>query len=100
MRTIVRKRIRLIFRFVLLGLLFGLIVPKAALAIDVYGRIRGYVTDPSGAVIPGATVTVTNTDTGRSNSLTSASDGSFEFVQLPAPSSYDLRCEKEGFKAF
>ena len=39
--------------------------------------ISGTVTDPSGAVVPGATVVVTNTATSESVTLTTASDGSY-----------------------
>src|SRR5438552_11604093 len=74
--------------------------PASSKAVDVYARIRGTVTDPTGAVIAGAKVTATNTGTGLSATITSATDGSFEFLQLPAPSTYDLKCEKAGFKAF
>lgn len=72
----------------------------AASAIELTGNIRGVVTDPSGAVVAGATVTATNTQTGVSTKVTSNTDGSYEFVHLLAPSTYNVRCEKTGFKAF
>jgi hypothetical protein len=86
--------------FLVLGVLFILMGATSAKAIDVYATIRGVVTDPTGAVIPGAAVTVTNTGTGISKTATSARDGSYEFIQLPAPSTYDLKCEKSGFRAY
>jgi len=43
------------------------------------GRVTGSVADTTGALIPGATVTLTNIDTGAAQSRTTASDGSFNF---------------------
>ena len=83
-----------------LGLLLVLAAPMKTQAVDVNAKIRGTVTDPSGAVIAGATLTATNTGTGVSSATTSGTDGSYEFLQLPAPSTYDLKCEKSGFKIF
>src|SRR5580700_9840968 len=44
------------------------------------GRVVGTVADDTGALIPGATVTLTNLDTGIAQTRTSASDGSFSFA--------------------
>src|SRR5690348_7351941 len=52
-------------------------------AADVTGRIRGTVTDPSGAVVVGANVTATNAQTGVAYHATSNSTGGYEFLQLP-----------------
>jgi hypothetical protein len=43
------------------------------------GRVTGIVTDPSGAVVPGSTVKLINTDTGATLTLTAGSDGNFTF---------------------
>jgi hypothetical protein len=69
-------------------------------ADDVYGRIRGTVTDTSGAVIAGARITATNTDTGISKSVDSAPDGSYEFLQLAAPATYNVTVAQAGFRTF
>ena len=58
--------------------------------------LSGTVTDSSGAVIPGASVTATNTETGVSTKTTSDSSGSYTFPSLP-PGTYDLTVQKEGF---
>ena len=60
------------------------------------GTILGTVTDPSGGVIPGAKVTITNRGTGIvSNAVT---DGSGNYVMLDLiPGTYDVSGEKEGF---
>ncbi|HXH49772.1 MAG TPA: carboxypeptidase-like regulatory domain-containing protein [Terriglobia bacterium] len=76
-----------------------IISPRAALA-DVSARIQGTVTDPSGAVVPDVTVTVTNVATGLSRKVTSSSDGSFVALNLPAPAVYNVLAEKSGFKKF
>ena len=43
------------------------------------GRVIGTVADSSGAVIPGASVTLTNTDTGAKQTVTAGADGNFGF---------------------
>ena len=50
------------------------------------GTIAGTVTDQSGAVLPSATVTVTNKDTGASRVVQTGSDGAFSIPALPAGS--------------
>ena len=51
--------------------------PHAANAQAVTGSIEGHVTDPSGAVIPNATVTIRNTDFGTARTITTSRDGAF-----------------------
>ena len=80
------------------GLIALLLCGSVARADELYGKIRGTVDDPSGAVIPGARVTVTNTATGVSRSMTTPSSGDFEFVNLLAPAIYDVVIEKDGFR--
>jgi len=48
------------------------------------GEIRGSVTDPSGAVVPGATVTATDSATGVSTARTSSSTGDYDISPLDA----------------
>jgi hypothetical protein len=61
------------------------------------GAIAGYVKDPSGAVVPGATVTAVEEQTGVAVTVTSQPDGAFLVAQLP-PAIYRLSGEKTGFK--
>ena len=77
-----------ISRLTVLTLAIVMLAAGPTKADDVYGRIRGTVTDPSGAVIAGARITATNIDTGISKSVESAPDGSYEFLQLAAPATY------------
>jgi hypothetical protein len=51
------------------------------------GSVTCVVTDPAGAVIPGAQVTITNTATGETREVKSNSEGRFTFAQLQ-PSTY------------
>jgi hypothetical protein len=57
------------------------------------------VTDPSGAAVPDAAVTVTNEQTGVVNKATTDSAGSFNITHLD-PGTYDLAVEAKGFKHF
>ena len=63
------------------------------------GTITGRVTDQSGAVVPGATVTVTDVATKISKTSTSNKEGLFVFVDM-GPATYDIGIVKEGFKHF
>jgi hypothetical protein len=61
------------------------------------GAIRGSVTDPNGAVIPNATVQVTDQATGISRDLTSDSEGNYEVAALK-PGTYKVTVTASGFK--
>jgi Carboxypeptidase regulatory-like domain len=61
------------------------------------GALAGTVTDPSGGVIAGATVTVTNLATGQTRTASTNSSGSYQLSLLP-PSNYSVRFEAPGFK--
>jgi hypothetical protein len=58
--------------------------------------ILGQVTDASGAAIPGATVSITNRETGMRRSLNTDEEGRFNFPQL-TPGTYSVRVEAAGF---
>ena len=62
------------------------------------GSIVGAVTDPQGAVIDGARVTVTNLGTGQVIELTTNSAGAYNSGAL-APGSYRVQVSSRGFKA-
>jgi hypothetical protein len=63
------------------------------------GGINGTVTDTSGAVIPGAKITATDTSTGVSYHSVTSSAGSFLFVNV-IPASYSITVEAHGFGTF
>ena len=59
--------------------------------------IQGTVTDPTGAVIPGATLTLTDLGAAKVNTTTSDGNGLYNFNALP-PDQYSLAVSKSGFK--
>jgi hypothetical protein len=61
------------------------------------GSFTGTVTDTSGAVVPGATITAIEVDKGFSRTVLTLDDGSFEIPLLP-PGRYRLTAEKSGFE--
>jgi hypothetical protein len=61
------------------------------------GTITGTVRDPSGAVIPGATVTAQNTSTNATREVQSNETGSYSFAAMP-PGPYIVKSELQGFK--
>ena len=61
------------------------------------GALTGTVKDPSGAVIPNATVTLTSVDTGQARTTMTGADGVYRFSLLP-PGNYRVRIESSGFK--
>ena len=82
-----------------LGLLAILLLARAARADNLYGSIRGTVTDPSGAAVPDVDVTATNIATGTSQHVTTSATGAYSFLQL-AIGDYTLKVTKTGFQAF
>jgi hypothetical protein len=84
------------FACVVAMVLLLLLVPKPSLAQGV-SVILGTVKDLSGGSEPQAKVTVVNTDTNDTRTVTTGDDGSFRFPAL-VPGNYSLRVEKGGFK--
>src|SRR6185312_17123905 len=79
----------------LLGL--SLLLPLQSFGQAVYGSIFGTVTDPSGAVIPNAKVTVTNTRKGTSDTVTTDASGNYRVTHL-IPDLYQVKVESQGFE--
>src|SRR5260370_40728499 len=75
------RSVRWLCVFALL-LVFGFSVLPLA-AQDATGRIIGVVTDPTGAVVPRAKVTVTNVATGTKSETTSCAEGSYPALVAP-----------------
>ena len=82
------------------ALLFvSVLFSKAAFAQADVGTIVGYVTDPSGAVVSGAKVTVTNQGTKASRTVTTDAQGHYAFPSLvPAP--YSISVSAPGFQTY
>jgi Carboxypeptidase regulatory-like domain/TonB dependent receptor len=62
-----------------------------------FGEVTGRVTDPSGAVIPGASITLTNVNTSGVRNVITTEPGTYTFPSIP-PGVYRLRTELPGFK--
>ena len=86
------------WRRVVLGVLLAVSFSYAH-AIEVTARIKGTVTDPTGAVVPKATVTVTNSETGVVTTTTSSTSGDYIFPALPI-GTYNINVSAPGFKGF
>ncbi len=83
---------RLTFLLMILGVAASFAVAQAGNS----GTIRGTVTDPSGAVIPGATVRLTNALSGLKRTATADATGQFQFANVPYHP-YTLSVSAAGF---
>src|SRR3984957_12793024 len=91
----VRKSSSSLLRFSVITLVAAALFVCAAQA-QFRASLRGTVTDPQGAAIPGATVTLVNTDTNYTLVSTSDGNGIYNFNALP-PAPYRLTVQHEGF---
>jgi Carboxypeptidase regulatory-like domain/TonB dependent receptor-like, beta-barrel len=80
-----------------LCLYFATVAIRPLSAQTTYGSIAGAISDPSGAGIADAQVTLTNLETTEKRVQTSGSDGLYSFVNL-LPGRYRIDVEKAGFK--
>ena len=62
------------------------------------GELAGTVKDPSGAVVPGASVVLTSSDTGAVRSVTTNGSGAYRFTTLAA-GNYDVNASTSGLKS-
>src|ERR1700744_4244389 len=70
---------------------------SAAIAQVTTGSLLGTVRDASGAVIPGATVTVTDTGKGTTSAKQTDTEGNYSIPYL-LPGTYNVAVEMKGFK--
>lgn len=87
-----------LFAIWLTALACALICAQIASA-SVTGSISGIVEDPKGAVIPGATVTAVNTETGVKSTTTTDASGFYSFPELPL-GNYEVIIGQTGFKQY
>jgi hypothetical protein len=78
------------------ALLVCLFAACTALPQDTSGRITGIISDPSGAVVPGAAVIARNVGTNGQTTALANSAGSYVFQSL-VPGTYAITCEVPGF---
>jgi hypothetical protein len=84
-----------------------LVVPLCALVLlpaGLWGQaasalLNGTVTDPSGAVVPNAQLTLTDLNTGVAHKTSTGSEGIYQFLQLPL-GTYELKVSAQGFKDY
>ena len=81
-----------------LVLTLGMAVSPGLQAQVLYGSLTGVVADQSGASIPGAQITATNTATGQVLNSSSDEAGRYSFANVPA-GPYDLNFNADGFRA-
>ncbi|HET7099715.1 MAG TPA: carboxypeptidase regulatory-like domain-containing protein, partial [Terriglobia bacterium] len=90
--------------FQVTGVLAGILAVLLAAGVNAEAQIRtqasltGYVSDPSGAMVPGATVRITNTDTGVTSDGKTNSSGYYYFPALTA-GTYQIEASASGFKS-
>ncbi len=80
----------------LCSLTLGLMTLSASAQSGSAGTIQGTVTDPSGAVVPGATVEITNSVSGYRRTVTTDASGAFSFPNVPY-NPYRIVVEANGF---
>ncbi len=73
--------------------------PSLAGAQVLYGSLVGNVADQNGAVVQGATVTITNKGTNQVREASTNSDGEYTITNV-LPGVYDVRVTKQGFTSF
>jgi len=94
-----RNKRRLNVASAVVAIMFIALSVSGLYAQEGYGTISGAVTDPSGASVAGATVTATQTQTGRQTVVQSGREGEFIFPTLP-PSAYSLSVTAKGFQSY
>src|SRR5215472_14051889 len=77
----------------------ALLLPVSLLAQVDTGGVTGTVTDPTGAIVPGAKITLTNNATSVAETTVSTATGTYSFSGM-RPATYTLRAEQHGFQAF
>jgi Carboxypeptidase regulatory-like domain len=84
------------FALALLGTLF---LAMPAWTQEMFGTIVGTITDPQGAVLPGATVTVSGLATGEKRTATTDGQGNYQILSL-SRGEYKIDIESNGFKHY
>ena len=75
----------------------GFVSVRRLTAQVLYGSVAGTVTDQTGAVVPGAAISIVNDDTGLTRNTTSGSAGDYRITDLPG-GTYTLSVKAQGFK--
>ena len=78
--------------------LAAVLLSSSVLHAEVTAGIQGTVTDPSGAIVPNATVTLKNPDTGLDRHIQTDTSGTYQFLSVPVGDKYVLEVEAQGFR--
>jgi len=84
-------------RVMLFSVLLLVVVVSSSAWAQFTSGIEGTVTDPTGAVVTGATVTIKNEETGAVQTFQTQESGSFRFTTLPS-SAFSINVAAPGFK--
>ena len=87
------------FLTLLVGVIAFLLITTSASAQLSTAQLSGRITDESGAVLPGVTVTATQTDTGLTRSVTTDASGTYVLPNLPT-GPYRLEAMLQGFRTY
>src|SRR5438270_2531783 len=90
-------RIILLARAQFCAALSSLVLLSSLAQAQYSGNVQGFVLDPSGAAVAGASVTLHNIDTGVENVGKTSDSGNYRFSSLP-PGNYRVSAESGGFK--
>jgi hypothetical protein len=88
---------RRVFFPVLLTAILLVLIPAVLFGQAYFGTVSGVLTDPTGAVIQGATVTLLDLDKGYKFNAKSDGTGRYLFISIP-PGLYSVTAEMQGFE--
>jgi len=88
---------RWLVSFISLAMMMLSLAPLSLAAQQPTGSIEGLVTDPQGAIVTNATITIRNTATGLTRTVKAGDDGRYTASQLP-PGVYEVKATAENFK--
>jgi outer membrane receptor protein involved in Fe transport len=86
--------------FALLSVACALIAASALSPVNaqvLYGSIVGTIEDPSGAIVPGANITLTSTETGATREVKADDQGRYSLLNV-LPGKYSLKISAQGFR--
>src|SRR5207302_4056620 len=100
MRFSCARRSGVMLRWIIAALLIAAVaLPASAQSQAANGAIEGTIVDTSGGVLPGVTVTMTNTETGAERSVVTNENGLYRSQLLPL-GTYRVVAELPGFKKY
>jgi len=94
-----RKRSQMFWSLLCLAFVLALLAPQRTEAQVLYGSVVGDVKDSTGGAIPGATVTITHTETNVSREASTDQVGSYRFLDIQT-GTYNIKISKAGFKTY